>query len=178
MKKIVLAMSFISAASPAAAGMPDIFSAWWGNVEDTWENPDSYDAYIPVWTWHNRAAYPPHKYNRYNEEPVGAGFGLTKVKGDVEHSLHMTVFKDSNYYTQGAWGYARTDNLWLFSRSLHFGYGFVISAQMRHEYNYVPIPIPLPMLNMGYKNVFVEAVYVPGWREFGNVMFMWVKIKL
>jgi palmitoyl transferase len=163
---------------PAAASGQGFLSEWLGNIADTAANPDTYDAYLPFWTWHNRLAYTKRSIERYNESPRGAGFGLSKAKDGEEHALYLVIFEDSNFYTQASWGYAWIRRVNGEHPGFHYGYGFTISAQMRHEYDYVPIPIPLPMFSAGYENLLVEATYIPGYHGFGNVLFMWLRIRL
>ncbi len=48
------------------------------NVVETWNDPQHYDLYVPMITWHARYAYDHDKAKSYNENPWGAGFGQSR----------------------------------------------------------------------------------------------------
>ena len=48
----------------------------------------------------------------------------------------------------------------------------------RHEYSYIPVPLPLPIAAVTYRNFSLNATYVPGVKNDGNVLFTWLRIDL
>lgn len=146
------------------------------NFSKTW-NSDTYNVYVPVWTWHNRLFYDKDKIDEYNEEPWGAGFGVSRYDEDGDwHGLYAMGFKDSNFYLQTIFGYAYQKN-WDLDESGDWkaGVGFTASLTQRHEYHYIPVPLPLPLAGISYKNIAVQAAYVPGVKNDGNVLFTWLR---
>ncbi len=149
------------------------------NVAETWKN-GTYDLYVPLYAWHNRLAYDQEHIDRYNENPWGAGLGVSRFDADKDwHALYAMAFKDSNGYTETMFGYAFLKN-WYFGANddLRIGAGFTAGLTQRHEYYYIPVPLPLPMAGIGYKRLDIQAAYVPGIKNDGNVLFVWTKIRL
>lgn len=149
------------------------------NIKKTWES-ENYDIYIPVNTWHNRLFYDRDKIDEYNEMPWGLGFGKSFYddRGDW-HSLYAMAFDDSNYHLQTIFGYAYQRNWYLdCDRDWRIGAGYTLSVTQRHEYKYVPLPLPLPLVGLGYKKFNLQAAYVPGVKNNGNVLFTWVRWEL
>jgi len=137
--------------------------------------PDSLGVYIPFTIWHNRWSYSEDRIERYNEDPGGFGFDM-EWRGDKDRkTLYAMTFTDSNYFTQYVWGYAQLWNMYAPGR-LNMSAGWTLSMQMRHEYGYIPIPLPLPIASVGYGPIAIQAAYVPGWKNFGNVVIAWGRI--
>lgn len=139
-----------------------------------------YDLYIPLYAWHNRLTYDDEHIDRYNENPWGAGIGTSRYDTDGDwHALYALAFKDSNGYLETMFGYAFLKN-WYFGAKKNFraGVGFTLGVTQRHEYLYIPVPLPLPMAGIGYKRIDLQAAYVPGVKNDGNVLFVWTKIRL
>lgn len=176
-----LVLSFICALPfKADAGVGDTLGEWYGtiksNVIETWHN-HSYDAYVPLYAWHNRLTYDREHIKKYNENPWGAGLGFSRYDNDGDwHSLYGLYFKDSNGYGETMFGYAFLKNKYW--HDIRFGYGFTVGVTQRHEYSYVPIPLPLPAIGIGYGRVDFQAAYVPGIKNDGNVLFVWSRIRL
>ncbi len=135
------------------------------------------DAYIPVRAWHNRLTYDSEKIKKYNEEPWGFGIGKGFWDGNEWHGIYAMAFKDSNFYTETFFGYGYQYN-WALSKDENWklGAGYTLGITQRHEYSYVPIPAPLPVGSISYKNISLQAAYVPGLKNNGNVLFAWLKI--
>lgn len=135
------------------------------------------DIYIPVRTWHNRLAYDKSKIEEYNEEPWGFGLGKGFTDGKDWHGVYAMAFKDSNFYMQTFFGYGYQHN-WSIANSDNWkiGAGYTLGFTQRHEYSYVPVPLPLPIGSISYKNLSLQAAYVPGVHNNGNVLFAWLKI--
>ncbi|EHF3471943.1 phospholipid:lipid A palmitoyltransferase [Proteus mirabilis] len=155
--------------------------SYWGkfkrNLTQTWDN-DQYNYYLPVWTWHNRFTYDKEKTNRYNETPWG--FGMGKYRYDNEgdwHGLYAMAFMDSNNRVQPIMGYG-FEKMWYPGgdrEGFRMGAGFTLSVTARHEYNYIPMPLPLPLVSVGYGHLSLQATYVPGTYNNGNVLFVWLR---
>lgn len=155
----------------------------WGrakyNFSETW-NSDSYDLYIPFYAWHNRLAYDSEHIKKYNEEAWGLGFGKYRYDEDGDwHGLYAIAFKDSNFYLETMFGYAYQKNWFVnCNRDFRVGLGFTVGLTQRHEYNYIPVPLPLPMAGIEYGRLALQAAYVPGIKNDGNVLFTWLRFRL
>ena len=138
-------------------------------------NSNEYDLYLPFYTWHNRLMY--DSVSKYNEHPWGGGFGRSFFDEDGDsHSLYFMGFIDSNYHFQPIGGYAFVKNWYLDEKKdWALGLGYTLSITMRHEYDYIPLPLPLPLLSLQYKQVAIQAAYVPGVYNDGNVLFAWFR---
>lgn len=136
---------------------------------------DTYDLYIPINTWHNRLTYDQDKIDSYNEMPWGVGLGksIKDEDGDL-HALYGMGFADSHKQFQPMLGYAYIKN-WYPAKDLALGVGYTIGITARHEYDYIPIPLPLPLVSAEYKNLALQAAYIPGTYNNGNVLFTWLR---
>ncbi len=149
------------------------------NIHEAWDS-SIYEAYIPVNTWHNRLFYDHEKIEKYNEEPWGFGLGKSyyTYNGDW-HGLYAMGFKDSNSYLETMFGYAYQKNWFVnCNRDFSVGVGYTLGITQRHEYNYIPVPLPLPLAGITYKRLSVQAAYVPGVKNDGNVLFTWLRFSL
>ena len=147
-------------------------------IVQAWES-DKYDFYLPVNTWHNRLMYDsPHRRERgYNEQPWGFGLGRYFLDEDLDsHGLYLLGFMDSNDKFQYMGGYNFVKN-WYFDEKKDWsaGLGYTLGLTGRHEYDYIPIPLPLPVFSLRYKKLAVQAAYVPGLYNEGNVLFTWLR---
>lgn len=155
-----------------------VFSTWTGSIEKAWRCKQFFDVYVPVNTWHNRLFYDKEKYDEYNEMPWGGGFGVSRLDKDGDwHALYFMAFDDSNYHLQTIFGYAYQKN-WYFgaNEDWHAGLGFTTALTQREDYSYIPVPLPLPLAGFGYKNFEIQAAYVPGVKNNGNVLFTWARM--
>lgn len=149
------------------------------NVSETWDS-DSYDIYLPFYAWHNRLFYDKKHLDKYNEEAWGFGVGKSRYDDDGDwHALYAMVFKDSNFHTETMFGYAFQKN-WFVNCNPDFrvGAGFTVGLTQRHEYNYIPVPLPLPMAGIEYGRLALQAAYVPGIKNDGNVLFTWFRVRM
>ncbi len=169
----------ILSARPAGAGMvADYFASLKQEAGQTWEE-GGLSVMLPLHIWHNRLTYDDEHIKKYNEEPWGLGAGLTRFEGENWHGLYAIAFKDSNNYMQTMFGYGYLINKALDEpKNWHFGYGYTLGLTQRHEYAYIPIPLPLPIVALSYKKVSLNATYVPGIQNNGNVLFTWMRIDL
>ena len=144
---------------------------------EVWDAPDAYNIYLPFWAWHNRLAYPPEQIERFNEFAWGAGAGKSKHYGDEERQLLTIWFQDSWNDWMGAVGYAWLRHKPLGNAGWHYSYGYAATFMFRNkQFNYIPVPVPVPLGGLGYKNVKLEATYIPGWHGYGHLLFMWLRV--
>lgn len=154
---------------------------WWNSVKEnakaTWAD-GRIAGYIPINVWHNRLTYDKKKIDSYNEAPYGVGVGKYLYDEDGNwHSLYAMGFKDSNYHLQTIFGYAYQRNWYLDEeKNWRFGAGYTLSLTQRVEYKMVPLPLPLPIVSFGYKYFSLQAAYVPGIKNNGNVLFTWLRV--
>ncbi len=178
--KIVVLCFCLFLSLEAEAGAADTLNDWYqtikGNAVQTLHE-HSYDAFVPLYAWHNRLTYDKKHIKKYNENPWGFGLGLSRFDQDNDwHSLYAMYFEDSNGYGETMFGYAFLKNkTW---GDFRLGYGFTIGLTQRHEYSYIPVPLPLPMVGIGYSRFDLQAAYVPGIKNDGNVLFIWSRIRL
>lgn len=159
----------------AEAGFRDYVQTFKADVKDTW-NDGRISAYLPIYAWHNRLTYDQKHIDKYNENPWGFGIGKYAYKGDDWHGLYAMAFKDSNDYAETFFGYAFIRNIPLnCANTWHLGYGYTLGITQRHEYKYIPVPLPLPLASISYQQVSLQAAYVPGVKNDGNVLFTWLK---
>lgn len=145
------------------------------NIKETWDcgRPS---VYVPVYAWHNRLTYDQKHIDKYNENPWGLGIGKSLYEGKNWHGLYAMAFKDSNDYAETFFGYAFLKNYSLNEADTwRAGIGYTLGLTQRHEYHYVPIPAPLPIAAVSYRNFSLNAAYVPGVKNDGNVLFTWIK---
>ena len=143
-------------------------------IVQAWDSK-GYDFYLPLYSWHNRYMY--DSVSKYNEHPWGAGFGRSFRDEDGDsHALYILGFMDSNNRFQPIGGYAFVKN-WPLDEEKDWsaGLGYTLSITARHEYDYIPLPLPLPLLSLQYKQVAIQAAYVPGVYNDGNVLFAWFR---
>ncbi|MBQ9236280.1 MAG: lipid IV(A) palmitoyltransferase PagP [Alphaproteobacteria bacterium] len=174
-----LGMIFSLMASEARAiSAEEIVQDLWSDVKQVWEAPD-YDMYVPFYAWHNRLAYDDEHIHKYNEQALG--FGLGKSYYDEEgnwHGLYAFGFKDSNSHFETVAGYAKMYN-WKIGGNWYAGVGYTLGMTQRHEYSYIPVPMPLPIAEINYNRMMsLQAAYVPGLKNWGNVALLWVRAKL
>lgn len=182
MKRFVIILAILSLFSflAKAEDTDYSFATYWenlkNNVNNTW-NSSRYDIYLPFYAWHNRLTYDQDHLDKYNEEAWGFGLGKSYYdrKGNW-HGLYAMAFKDSNFYLETIFGYAYMKN-WFVNcrRDFSVGVGYTLSLTQRHEYSYIPVPLPLPIAGITYKQFSLQAAYVPGIKNDGNVLFMWLR---
>ncbi|AJI95985.1 antimicrobial peptide resistance and lipid A acylation PagP family protein [Yersinia ruckeri] len=146
------------------------------NVTQTWDAPGS-ELYVPVLTWHNRWTYSQDKIDSYNENPWGIGFGKYRYdENNNWHSLYAMAFMDSHNKVEPIIGYGY-QKMWIPGDmdGWRFGAGFTLSITARHEYYYIPLPLPLPLVSVEYNKFALQATYIPGTHNNGNVLFAWMR---
>lgn len=182
MRLFIFLIAFFAAFTCNARAESGAISGWLNNLKSditTVYNDGRYELFVPVRVWHNRLAYDKKKVKKYNEEPWGAGFGKYYYDEDGNwHALYAMAFKDSNFHLETMFGYGYLHN-WRYgeSKDWRLGLGYTLGFTQRSEYKYIPIPLPLPIAGFGYKNFNVQAAYVPGIKNDGNVLFTWLTIE-
>lgn len=154
------------------------FTDWKQDVKDVYCS-DKWEVYLPVHTWHNRFMYDRKKTDEYWEKPWGGGLGKYNIdtKGN-QHSLYAMMFLDSHKKWQPIAGYAWQKNWFLDdAKDFRFGLGYTVFITARDDYSYLPFPAALPLAAFEYKNFAIQATYIPGPYNFGNVLFTWLKWK-
>lgn len=154
-----------------------VFARFGKRVEQIWK-ADGLDIIIPAYTWHNRLAYDASLAESFNEHPWGFGLGrsIRDEDGD-QHLLYMMGFMDSNRFFQYYGGYAFLKMAYLNTeKDIGVGAGFTLGTTGRYEFGYVPLPLPLPVVSLQFKSLAVEAAYVPGIRNYGHVLFTWLRL--
>ena len=155
---------------------PGILQRIGGRLSQAWHSP-VYDAYLPLYAWHNRFMYDHDHVHGYNENPWGLGFGRSFVDEDGDwHVLYAMGFMDSFNKFEPIVGYGFLKNWRPFgSDGLRLGGGYTLGITARENYNYIPLPLPLPMAGVGYGRFDIQAVYIPSDYNAGNVLFAWFR---
>lgn len=173
----------ISESSPATSGQKGYIERLTSRISQVWNAP-TLDIYVPFLAWHNRLMWDSDE--RFNEFAYGFGLGKTIHDEDGDtHSLGIMGFCDSGKEFQPYMGYVYTKN-WAFDEAKDFrvGIGFTLGLTARKEYlgvdfNYFPpIPVVLPVVGIEYKQLALQATYIPGGRNNNNVLFTWARMTL
>lgn len=147
------------------------------SVQDTWRDGEV-ELYVPVLTHHMRFNYDQDKLDDYNEFPAGIGLGKGRYNdsGNFE-GMYAMGFLDSHSNPSFMAGYALIPTWTLLSSEVKFGVGVTGFLMSRSNYlNGLPFPGVLPVASISYKNVAVQAAYIPSRRRNdGNVLFVWGK---
>ncbi|WP_051258174.1 lipid IV(A) palmitoyltransferase PagP [Desulfovibrio cuneatus] len=164
----------LPAAEAAEGESPSLLTRIGQRFSNIWEN-GKWDVYVPAYAWHNRFMYHTGEAEKFNEHPWGGGFGKSYFDEDGDqHSLYTMGFMDSNDRFQPIVGYAYIKN-WKVFEDFSLGLGFTAGITARHEYHYIPLPGALPIVSMQYKNVAIQATYIPERYNHGNVLFTWFR---
>ena len=166
----------VSSAVLAEGSSDNLWDKFTNNVSKTWAS-DQYELYIPAITWHNRFTYDKSKTDEYNERPWGIGFGKYRFDEDNDwHALYAMAFKDSHNKFEPIIGYG-FQKMWIPGEldGFRMGAGFTLSVTARDDYSYVPIPLPLPLVSVEYDRLSLQATYIPGTYNNGNVLFAWLR---
>ena len=160
--------------APAEEESPSLFTRIGQRFSNIWVN-GKWDLYVPAYTWHNRLMYDSGEAEKFNENPWGGGFGKSYFDEDGDqHALYTMGFMDSHNRFQPIVGYAYIKN-WEVFNDFSLGLGFTAGITARHEYHYIPIPGALPIVSMQYKNLAIQASYIPERYNHGNVLFTWLR---
>ena len=181
MKKFVFAVVvwFCSLGDASAFTFNEWKEEIFADVKEIW-NSNNYDVYIPFYAWHNRLTYDDKHIAKYNEKAFGFGIGKSIYDENGNwYGLYAFAFNDSNSKLETVAGFAYLNNWSLDSNgNWKVGAGYTLGVTQREEYAYIPIPMPLPIVGIEYKNIAVQAAYVPGLKNFGNVALFWLRVRL
>ena len=136
-----------------------------------------YDIYVTLYAWHNRLTYDRRHLKRYNEKALGFGVGISHTRENGDWSgFHALGFMDSHNKFETYFGYVYQWN-WTFGdeKQWRAGIGYTMGLTQRHEYNYIPLPLVLPLFGVGYRGFNLQAAYVPGGTNDGNVLFVFAR---
>lgn len=175
---VIILLSVFWTTFVRAASLEEFAQDFLADVKTIWNDGD-YDAYLPFYAWHNRFAYDDDHIHKYNEKAFGFGLGKSHYdeKGNWS-GLYAFGFKDSNYKLETVFGYAHMYD-WSLSDDWNVGLGYTLGMTQRHEYAYIPVPMPLPLAEVNYKRAMsLQAAYVPGLKNWGNVALLWVRVKI
>ncbi|KMN37974.1 phospholipid:lipid A palmitoyltransferase [Chromobacterium sp. LK1] len=178
-----LGAGLLALGSPAAlaadntAAEPGFWQRSRDNVEATWRS-ERYELYVPAVTWHNRAFYDRAKIDSFNERPWGLGFGRYRYDADGDwHALYAMAFLDSHKDVEPFVGYAYQKTWWPLD-GWRLGAGFTAGVTARSDYSYIPLPAVLPLVSVEYRRLALQATYIPGGHNNGNVLFAWLRWQL
>lgn len=185
MKKLlvmVIVGLFVVAASyadeaPACAKMPFLLKKACLRLHQIWVDGDN-DVYLTLYAWHNRYTYTPEKMATtiYNERAWGGGFGrsLYDEEGDWQ-GIYGFAFLDSHNHVQPIVGYG-FQKIARVGMDLRLGAGGSVLVTMRPDiFGGYPFPGAAPMVSITFKHFSVNAAYVPGGTNIGNVLFVFTK---
>jgi len=177
---IAMVTSLVALSAPSQALAQESQRNWldtaWSHVTDTWETGDT-ELYVPVWAYHMRFGYDANKIDEYNEFPAGIGLGKGRYNdsGNWE-SIYAMGFLDSHSKPTFMAGYAWAP-MWNLGNEIKAGVGvtgFLMSRS--NQFNGIPFPGILPIASIGYKQLSLQASYIPSTqRNDGNVLFVWGK---
>lgn len=146
------------------------------HVKDTWSE-GKVELYVPFLTYHMPFAYTAEQRSQYNEYPAGGGIGLGRYNdsGNYEATYAM-AFLDSHSDMSYMVGYAWIPTWNVGKSEVKVGVGITGFLMSRQDYfGGVPFPGALPVASISYKQLSVQAAYVPGGQGNGNVLFAWGK---
>ena len=148
----------------------------WQHAEDTWRH-GGWELYVPVYTFHLPFAYTPTLLRSYNDYPAGAGIGRGhyNASGNWE-GIYAMEFADSHGHPEYHAGYGWIPTWRPFTENSRIGVGLTGFIMARSDIRrYTPFPGVLPLGSIGYRIVDIQAAYVPGGKNDGNVMLFWAK---
>lgn len=147
------------------------------HLESIW-NDGNHELYIPLYTYHTPYAYSPQKLAEYTDYPMGLGFGkgITNESGNWE-GVYGMAFKDSHGIYEYMAGYGWVP-MWSIDKAGDWKYGAGVTVFMMSRediFHYIPFPGALPIGSISYKDLSLQTTYIPGGKDFGNVIFTWAK---
>ena len=164
------------AASVSSGTQQAWYDTAWSHVKQTW-NDGRVEAYVPFWTYHLPFAYTPSQRENYNEFPAGFGLGKGRFNNSGNwEGIYAMGFCDSHGDPSFMLGYGWIPTWRVNQSDFKVGVGLTAFLMSRTDYwNGIPFPGVLPVASIGYKNLNIQAAYVPGGTGNGNVIFAWTK---
>jgi len=148
----------------------------WEHAKDTWRDGDI-ELYVPFWTYHLPFAYRQELRDQYVEYPAGVGLGKGRINSSGNwEGMYAMGFRDSHGDASFMLGYGWVPMWNIGQTEVKVGIGGTAFLMSRKDYwGGAPFPGILPVGSLSYKNLAVQAAYVPGGNNNGNVVFMWAK---
>ena len=87
---------------------------------------------------------------------------------------YAMLFADSFNKIEPIAGYFYAKNLLGAADTFSFGLGYTLFLTAREDTSYLPLPGIAPLLTTGYKNLTLNAAYMPGKVGAGNICFVWL----
>jgi palmitoyl transferase len=146
------------------------------HVKDTWTE-GKVEIYVPFLAYHMPFAYTAEQRSDQNQYPAGGGIGLGRynASGNYEGTYAM-AFLDSHSDMSYVVGYSWVPTWNVGKSDVKVGAGLTGFLMSRQDYfGGVPFPGILPMASISYKQLSLQATYVPGGQGNGNVLFAWGK---
>jgi palmitoyl transferase len=146
------------------------------HVKDTWTE-GKVEVYVPFISYHMPFAYSAESRAQQNEYPAGGGIGLGRFNdsGNYEGTYAM-AFLDSNSAMSYMAGYAWIPTWNVKNSEVKVGAGVTGFLMSRQDYfGGIPFPGVLPVASISYKQLSLQATYIPGGQGNGNVLFAWGK---
>lgn len=169
-----------SSSSPSAStsnlNIKTIYHTALDHVTDTWKE-GKVELFVPFLSYHMPFAYSADKRSEYNEYPAGGGLGLGRYNssGNYEGTYAM-AFLDSHSDMSYMAGYAWIPTWHIAKSEVKVGVGLTGFLMSRQDYfGGFPFPGVLPLASVSYKQLAIQAAYVPGGQGNGNVLFAWGK---
>ena len=169
--------SVAASTQTASASQSSWSGSGWKHLQDIWEL-GGYELYAPVYTYHMPYAYTQELLRSYNDFPVGGGLGKGRYneRGNYE-GLFALEFADSHSKPEYEGGYAWIATWHPFASDFRAGAGMIGFITARSDIRrYTPFPGVLPIASMGWWKLDVQATFIPGGKNNGNVLFSWVKL--
>jgi len=153
------------------------YGSAWRHVSQT-ALDGGWDLYAPFYTYHMPFAYTAALLRTYNDYPAGGGLGRGRYNenGNWE-GLVMMEFADSHSKPEYIGGYVWLATWRPVSEDSRLGAGLTGFITARSDIRrYTPIPGILPVGSIGYRFLDLQASFLPGGKNDGNVLFCWAKI--
>lgn len=164
------------ATSSTVTQIKSIYSTAADHVKDTWAE-GKVELYVPFLSYHMPFAYSAESRAQQNEYPAGGGIGLGRYNnsGNYEGTYAM-AFLDSNSAMSYMVGYAWIPTWNVGESEVKVGVGLTGFLMSRRDYfGGIPFPGALPVASISYKQLSLQASYIPGGQGNGNVLFAWGK---
>lgn len=166
--------------SASGAALGQTSNSWmdtaWQHAKTTWNEGDT-ELYVPFLAYHMPFAYRQELRDQYNEFPAGVGLGRGRYNSSENwEGIYAMGFADSHNQPSFMLGYGWIPTWKVGQSDIKVGVGLTGFLMSRQDYwGGVPFPGILPLASISYKQLAVQAAYVPGGRDNGNVLFMWGK---
>lgn len=162
-------------AEDAAVSSPTYLQHVRDRLHDIWAKGDN-ELYLTGYAWHNRYTYSKERLKTYNENAWGGGLGKGYLDEDGDwHSLYAFAFLDSHSNVEPAVGYSFLKMAHV-SQNWGAGVGLTALVTARPDiYHNIPFPGILPFVGLNYRHAWLQATYIPGAKDAGNVLFLMAK---